>query len=548
MRTTSDLIVDTLTRHGVSRVFCVPGESYLGLLDALHDRDDVDTVVCRHESGAGFMALADARLTGAPGVALVSRGPGAANAAIAVHTAQQDGVPFLLIVGQVPRDHLRRDAFQEIDYGRMFGGMAKWTAEVSDPARMAETLLRACHVATSGLPGPVVIAVPEDVLTASCDTAPSAPQPAPRSAPHPDDTARLRDWLGAAHRPLLLAGSGIERTPGGREALHAFAEAWQLPVLVSFRRHDLFSNRHPLYAGDMGLAIPASQLALLQEADFLLVAGARLSDITTQGYRFPAAVRPEMRLVHVHADPAVIGTHFPADLGIACDPATLLRILEDPPGIPLERATWINRVASERERISRTRTFEVHDGIAFEEVVARLGASLAPDAIVTVDAGNFGAPVYRVVPFEPPQRLLAPIAGAMGFGVPAAVAAALRCPSRQVVCLVGDGGFLMTGSELAVALERRLPLKVIVSENRVYGSIRIHQEREYPGRTTGTGFANPDLMAMGRAYGFNATHLRRRADLERLPELLASPGPEFVVVDTSLEAVLPARNPPRVAD
>jgi acetolactate synthase-1/2/3 large subunit len=250
-----------------------------------------------------------------------------------------------------------------------------------------------------------------------------------------------------------------------------------------------------------------------------------------------------MRLVHVHADPAVIGTHFPTDLGIACDPATLLRILEDPPGIPLERATWINRVASERERISRTRTFEVHDGIAFEEVVARLGACLAPDAIVTVDAGNFGAPVYRVVPFEPPQRLLAPIAGAMGFGVPAAVAAALRCPSRQVVCLVGDGGFLMTGNELAVALERGLSLKVIVSENRVYGSIRIHQEREYPGRATGTGFANPDLLAVGRAYGFNATHLRSRADLARLPELLASPRPEFVVVDTSLEAVLPGRRP-----
>jgi acetolactate synthase-1/2/3 large subunit len=329
--------------------------------------------------------------------------------------------------------------------------------------------------------------------------------------------------------------------------LHTLAEAWHLPVLVSFRRHDLFSNRHPLYAGDMGLAIPASQLALLQEADLLLVAGARLSDVTTQGYRFPALVRPEMRLVHVHADPAVIGNHFPVDMAIACDPAALFRALGDPSGLAPDRDAWIGWLRRERERITRTRAFEVHDGIAFEEVVARLGACLAPDAIVTVDAGNFGAPVYRVVPFEPPQRLLAPIAGAMGFGVPAAVAAALRCPSRQVVCLVGDGGFLMTGSELAVAMERRLPLKVVVSENRVYGSIRIHREREYPGRTTGTGFANPDLVAVGRAYGFDATHLRSRADLDRLPELLASPGPEFVVVDTSLAAVVPARNPPQLA-
>lgn len=539
MPTVGRYLVDTLAAHGVSRVFCVPGESYLGLLDALHDRADIDTVVCRHESGAGFMALADARLTGRPGVVLVSRGPGASNAAIAVHTAQQDGVPFLLVIGQVAAADVRRDAFQEIDYGRMFGGIAKWTAEVTRPDRIAETMLRALRVATTGVPGPVVIAVPEDVLTAATSAAAIVPQPPVRSAPREEDLGTLREWIAGAARPILLAGSGLE-SDAGRAALRAFAERWSLPVIVSFRRQDLFPNDHPLYAGDMGLANPAPQMALLRETDLLIVAGARLSDITTQGYTWPRLVRPEMRLVHVHADPDVIGTHFAADLAIACEPALMMTRMDGPASAaPAARAGWIARLKAERDRIAAPRTFDVDDGVPFEEVVAAVGRHLAPDGIVTVDAGNFGAPAYRVIPFAPPQRLLAPIAGAMGFGVPAAVAAGLRHPGRQVVCLVGDGGFLMTGSELAVALERRLPLKVIVSENGVYGSIRIHQEREYPGRTTGTGFTNPDLLAIGAAYGLRVSRIASRADLGILPSVLASPGPEFVVVDTSVAAVLP---------
>ena len=541
MRTVSHCLVDTLAAHGISRVFCVPGESYLGLLDALHGRGDVDTVVCRHESGAGFMALADARLTERPGVALVSRGPGASNASIAVHTAQQDGVPFVLIVGQVPASCVRRDAFQEIDYGRMFGGIAKWVAEVTDPERIAETMLRALRVATSGVPGPVVIAIPEDILTAPCAAAAVAPQPPVRAAPAQADMAALGDWLRDAERPLVIAGSGLERT-GGREALRAFAERWQVPVMVSFRRHDLFPNAHPLYAGDLGLANPERQLSVLREADLLLVLGARLSDITTQGYTFPRLVRPEMRVVHVHADPAVIGTHFSADLGIGCDPVTLMHALAPFPAPASDvRETWAGRLREERVRISAPRHFEVDDGVPFERVVAAVGEHLAPDGIVTLDAGTFGAPAYRVIAFAPPQRMLAPIAGAMGFGVPAAVAASLRDPHRQVVCLVGDGGFLMTGSELAVAIERRLPLKVIVSENRMYGSIRIHQERDYPGRVNGTTFANPDLAAIGAAYGFAVTRIRTIDDLDRIPAALAAEGPQFVLVESSVAAVLPRR-------
>lgn len=534
--TVGALIVRSLVAHGIDRVFCVPGESYLGLLDALHGRADIDTVVCRHESGAGFMALADARLTGRPGVACVSRGPGACNAAIAVHTAQQDAVPMLLIVGQVARRDLDRDAFQEIDYRAMFGTIAKWVGEVTDPAAAPEVLLRALRTATTGLPGPVVISVPEDVLTAACDVDVVLPQRDVAAAP--DDAAldELRVLLARAERPLVIAGSGLDR-PGERERLLAFLEAWDLPAVVSFRRQDLLPNTHRLYAGDMGLANPPAQMAVLEDADLVLALGTRLTDITTQGYAFPLLVRPRQRLVHVHQDPAVLGTHFACDLAIACRAAALLAAIGAPQHAPPDRARWIARLVAERRQPVEIRP--VDDGVPFALVVAEVGRVLPPDAIVTVDAGIFAHSLYRNVPFAPPQRLLAPISGAMGFGVPAAVAAALRAPDRPVICLVGDGGLLMTGSELAVALERRLPLKVIVSENRSYGSIRVHQERDYPGRVSGTSFANPDLELFGRAYGFAVTRIRHVCEIGMLARLLAVPGPQFVLVESSLEAILP---------
>jgi acetolactate synthase-1/2/3 large subunit len=280
-------------------------------------------------------------------------------------------------------------------------------------------------------------------------------------------------------------------------------------------------------------------MATLREADLRVALGARLGDITTQGWSFPRLVRPEMRLVHVHADPAVIGTHFAADLAVACNPSVLLAALGAPSEPPTGRSGWIDRLGAERRAIAAPRRYAVDDGVPFESVVELVGRHLPADAILTVDAGTFGAPVYRVVPFAPPQRLLAPIAGSMGFGVPAAVAAGLREPGRPVICFVGDGGFLMTGNELAVAKERGLPLKVILSENGVYASIRINQERAFPGRPVGTAFANPDFELIGRAFGFATTRIRDLSELEHLPALLAAPGPQFIVVDTSLRAVLP---------
>lgn len=536
--TVGEAIVAALVANGIDRVFCVPGESYLGLLDALHGCQQIDTVVARHESGAGFMALADARLTNRAGVALVSRGPGASNAAIAVHTAQQDGVPFILIVGQVAAADVRRDAFQEIDYRQMFGSIAKWTIELTRPDRTAETMLRAIQVAHAGTPGPVVIAVPEDVLTSACPDVPAGMYSLVTAAPDAASILRMRRLIGEAKLPLVIAGSGITGEDGRSQLLRTL-EAWNIPAVVSFRRQDLIPNAHPLYAGDMGLANPASQMAVLRDADLIVVLGARLSDITTQGYTFPRLVRSEQTLVHVHADPDVLGTHFSCDLAIGAPVHAVLEALGTPAERPPARTNWIERLQTERRKIVALSDRQVSDGIPFERVVHAVGRALPPDAIVTVDAGTFGAPVYRVIPFAPPQRLLAPISGAMGFGVPAAVAAALRAPERPVICFVGDGGFAMTGSELSVAVERRLPLKVFVSENGIYASIRIHQEREYPGRTTGTSLTNPDLELIGRAYGATVTRLATLNDLERISALIAAPGLQFVVVTSSLQAILP---------
>jgi acetolactate synthase I/II/III large subunit len=536
--TVGKVIVDSLVANGIDRVFCVPGESYLGLLDALHGRADIDTVVCRHESGAGFMALADARITGRPGVALVSRGPGASNAAIAVHTAEQDSVPFILIVGQVAVRDVRRDSFQEIDYGHMFGKIAKWVAEVTDPERIGETMLRALQVATSGQPGPVVIVVPEDVLTAMTTCKVVLPQAKVRAAPHAEDIAKLRHLLAAAKQPLAIAGANLD-SKSGRAALAAFLAAWNMPTVVTFRNQDLFDNASPLYAGDMGLSNPDAQMAVFRDADLLLVLGARLSDITTQGYTFPQLVRPQMKLVHVYPDHQLIGTQFAADVGIACDAVTLIEAMGRPDKAAPQRETWIGRLKAEQRKIATPRTFKVDDGVPFETVVDHVGRHMAANAILTLDAGTFAAPAYRIIPFKPPQRLLAPIAGSMGFGVPAAVAACLRQPDVPVICMVGDGGFLMTGNELATAIERQLPLKVILAENGSYGSIRYHQERDYPGRVSGTSFANPDFELIGRAFWFTVTRIDVVAHLPRLTAALAAPGPQFILVRTSLQAILP---------
>ncbi|PWC30286.1 thiamine pyrophosphate-binding protein [Teichococcus aestuarii] len=539
-KTAAEILLDTLAARGADRAFCVPGESYIALLDALHAHPSIDLVTCRHEGGAGFMAVADARLTGRPGIVLVSRGPGACNAAIALHTAEQDAVPLILLIGQVEKRDLRRRAFQEIDYGAMFGGIAKWVGEATHPDEVPELIARAWSMATQGVPGPVVLSLPEDVLAAPC-AAPALPPTRLGAAGLPADTAaELAGLLRRAERPILLAGHGLDG-PGGRAALRAFAEAWQLPVAVSFRRQDLFPNDHPLYAGDLGLRNPHAQRQAFAEADLVLALGTRLTDITTQGYSWPA---PGQRLVHVCADPRFLGWLFPAELAIAAEARAVLAALSaEPAAAPPGRDGWNRRLRQLQEADSRATAGDFPDGLPFLRVAQLVGECAPADAIVTLDAGTFAAPFYRKLAWRPPQRLLAPISGAMGFGVPAAVAAALRHPERTVICAVGDGGALMTGGELAVGMARRLPIKLLLSDNGSYASIRIHQERQHPGRVSGTDLANPDLGAWCAAFGAPLLRVETEADLPALAQALRAPGPLAAVVRTSLRAVLPPARP-----
>ncbi len=538
MPTAAEQLVGFLAAQGIDRAFCVPGESYIALLDALHAHPRIDLVTAHSEGGAGFMAVADAKLTGRPGVVLVSRGPGACNASIAVHTAEQDAVPLILLVGQVERRDLRRRAFQEIDYTVMFNGIAKWVGEATDPDQVPELIARAYAMATGGVPGPVVLSLPEDVLAMPC-TAPMLPATIARPAPPaPADTARLAALLRAAERPILLAGHAFE-APGGRDALLAFAEAWNLPVAVSFRRQDLFPNGHALYAGDLGLRNPDAQRTAFAEADLILALGTRLTDLTTQGWTWPA---PGQRLVHVCAEPRFLGWQFPAELALAADArAVIAALAPEAATAPAARGAWNARLRAlhlaDCEVVPRT----TPDGIAFAGVAKLVERALAPDAILTLDAGTFGAPFYRKVQWHPPQRLLAPVSGAMGFGVPAAVAAALRFPGRQVVCAVGDGGVLMTGAELAVAVARGASIKLLLSDNGSYASIRIHQERTHPGRVSGTTLENPDFLAWCRAFRVPVLAVDTDADLPALEAAFRAPGPLAAVVRTSLEAVLPRR-------
>ncbi|MBW8270034.1 thiamine pyrophosphate-binding protein [Caldovatus aquaticus] len=534
--TAAERLIAFLAAQGIDRAFCVPGESYIALLDALHAHPTIDLVVARQEGGAGFMAVADAKLTGRPGVVLVSRGPGACNAAIAVHTAEQDAVPLILLVGQVERRDLRRNAFQEIDYASMFRGIAKWIGEATDPEQVPELIARGYAIAMQGVPGPVVLSLPEDVLAMPCAT-PVPPatlvRPAPPAAA---DAARLAALLRAAERPVVLAGHALD-APGGREALLGFAERWRLPVAVSFRRQDLFPNDHPLYAGDRSFGTPPAQAAAFDEADLVLALGTRLTDLTTQGYAWP---RPGQRLVHVCAEPRFLGWQFPAELALAADArAVIAALAREPAGAPAGREAWCARLRALQTADSQVVARSYPDGVAFAQV-AKLVGELAPaDAIVTLDAGTFGAPFYRKVAWRPPQRLLAPVSGAMGFGVPAAVAAALRHPERPVICAVGDGGALMTGGELAVGVARGANIKLLLSDNGCYASIRIHQERAHPGRVSGTDLANPDFATWAAAFRVPVLRVETEADLPRLAAALRAPGPLAAIVRTSLEAVLP---------
>jgi acetolactate synthase-1/2/3 large subunit len=541
LNTSAHAFISVLAAHGVDRIFQVPGESYIGLLDAVADFPQIDLVTCRHEAGAGFMACADGRLTRRPGVVMVSRGPGATNASIAVHTAQQDAIPFILVVGQVPQKDLRREAFQEIDYRAMYGTIAKWVFEATDPQQLPEIAYKAIRMATSGTPGPVVIAIPEDVQQQAI--APVAWHARAHDGLRASATAlaRVRSLLMQAQRPLIVAGGAFD-VPGGREALQAFAQAWHVPVCVAFRRHDVFANSHPLFVGDLGLANPAQQLERFHSSDLILALGTRLDDVTSQNYTFPTLPQPAQPLVHCYPDPRVVGLHFATEVGLACDPVGLVQdLMPDQPVEPQpERRAWVDGLRQLHAQHAAWPKRQADDGVRFAEVVRHLKAQAPADVRVCLDAGTFAAPVYRHFGFDFPQRLMAPLAGAMGYGAPAAVATALREPRSQVVCMVGDGGFMMTGNEMIAAVQRRLPILFILANNGSYASIRIHQERAYPQRHPGTDLFNPDFLAIALGFGMTAERVEREDQIEAaLQRGLQANGPYFIEVMTSLQVTLP---------
>ena len=539
--TSSHALFQVFADHGMDRLFLVPGESYLGLLDALVDFPNMDVVTCRHEGGAGYMAVADGRLTRRPGLALVSRGPGASNAAIAVHTAQQDAVPFILVIGQIAARDLRREAFQEVDYQKMFGSVAKWVFECTTPEQIAEAAFKAIRMATSGVPGPVVLVLPEDIQQQT------VPKPSFKQHPHvfglpsTEKLAEITQQLAVAQRPVVIAG-GVFDCPGGREALAAFVHHWQLPTLVSFRRHDIFANDDALFVGDLGLSNPAAQMATLQTSDFILALGTRLGDITTQNYQFPAYGQAAQTLLHCYPDSRVVSWDTVADYPLVCDPIGLVKALcEKPaPSPSAARVNWLKALREHSQSWAAWPSRTPKAGVNFTEVVRALMTYAPLDTTICLDAGTFAAPVYRHFIFKTGQRLMAPLAGAMGYGTPAAVACALREPTRTTVCIVGDGGFLMTGNEMILAVERKLPIIFIVSNNASYGSIRLHQERGYPGRVSGTSLFNPDFHDLARSFGMAATRITHKEDINAVIETtFRVHEPILIEVNTSLDAILP---------
>jgi acetolactate synthase-1/2/3 large subunit len=532
--------------NGIDRVFVVPGESYLGLLDALNDFPDIDLVTCRHESGAAFMAGVDGRITGTPGVAMVSRGPGATNASIGVHAAQQDGTPLILVVGQVSVKDLRREAFQEIDYQKMYGSIAKWVCEVTSPRDLAEAAFKAIRVATAGVPGPVVLVIPEDVQQELVERPHWIAVRESPARPDAATLARVRERLSTAKRPLVIAGGGLA-VRDGRAAVLKLAEEYELPVAVSFREHDLFPNDHPLFVGDLGLANPADQIAAFESSDLILALGTRLGDITTQGYTFPRCPRPSQTLVHCIADGHFVNQHFMAEIGLVADPIALARALVESPA-PFDRAArreWATSLRAIHERIASWPTVTAADGVPFVDVVRALRDRASDDVVLCLDAGTFAAPVYQHFSFVGAQRLMASFSGAMGYGTPAAVASQMRWPNRKVVCMVGDGGFMMTGNEMIAAVDRGLPILFVLANNNCYGSIRIHQDREYPGRHLGTTLSNPDFTAIAQAFGMEAERVERVEQVGgAIARGLAATRPYFIEVETSLSAVLPGGGAP----
>ncbi|KQR83370.1 thiamine pyrophosphate-binding protein [Burkholderia sp. Leaf177] len=535
------LVVDALLTHGVDRVFCVPGESFLAILDSLHDETShIQTIVCRHEAAAANMAEAVGKLTGRPGIALVTRGPGATHASIGVHTAFQDSTPMILLIGQCAREHMDREAFQEIDYRRMFGQMAKWVAQIDDPRRIPEYLSHAFHTATSGRPGPVVLALPEDVLSDACEAVPGAPRyQRVAAAPAPAQIERVRELLAASKKPFVIAG-GSGWTEEATADFARFAETWQLPVGCAFRFQDTLDNNHPNYAGDVGLGINPALAARIRDADLLLVLGPRMGESTTGGYTLLDIPKTKQTLIHVHQGAEELGRVYSADLPIVSgmpEMAAALAALQPPANVAWSGAIEEAHDAYLAWREPRPMLGDVQLG----EIMEQLSARLPADSIVTNGAGNYATWLHRHYAYRHFRSQVAPTSGAMGYGVPAAIAAKSLYPERVVVAFAGDGCFMMSSQELATAMQYQLAVIFVVVNNQQYGTIRMHQERHYPNRVHGTALTNPDFAAYARAFGAHGELVETTAQfMPAFERALKSGLPSVIEIRIPQDASTPA--------
>jgi len=503
IRNAARILIDQLQIQGVNHVFCVPGESYLAVLDALYDARGIRLIVNRHESGSTFMADAYAKLTGQPGVAFVTRGPGATNASIGVHTAFQDSTPMVLFVGQVGNDFVEREAFQEIDYRRMFGQMAKWVAQIDVASRIPEYVAHAFQVATSGRPGPVVLALPEDLLEQTADVDDAACHQPVQSAPTDAQIGGIRRLLGQARTPLVLLG-GTGWTEAACEDMRRFAEANHLPVACAFRYQDLFDNRHANYVGDVGIAINPKLAQRVRDADLILAIGPRLGEMTTSGYSLLAVPRPRQTLVHVHQGVEELGRVYQAQMMIASGMPQLASRLAAM--MPVESPTWTAATLEARVQYEAWQAQAPVYGaekprLDLWQVVQMLQATVPADTIIANGAGNFSTWAHRYWRYGGLRTQLAPTSGSMGYGVPAGIAAKLVAPERTVVTFAGDGDFLMTAQELATAAMYQAGVLILIFNNGMYGTIRMHQERHHPARVIGTELLNPRFDLLAQSYG-----------------------------------------------
>ena len=545
MSSVAQLLADSLEAHSISEVFCVPGESYIGLTSALVEREKVRIIVCRHEAGAAFMATADGRLRNRAGVVLVSRGPGLANGLVAIHSAYHDATPLVVIIGQVERADFGRLALQEQNYSLLLADITKSVIEVNQPEIASEAIARAFHLAESGTQGPVAVVIPEDLFDEETHTPVIMPAPKLSSSPRQEDLDKLAEMISRAERPLILVGGALlAESLDDKDVLNdlnTLSESWVLPISPTHRRPQLFDSKHSNYGGYMGIRVPPSLLDHMKKTDLMVVLGERMTDTVSQSYKFPSAPKPQFFMAHIWPDADEIGRVWHPNLGIPASPHDVIKGLlhKSIPKDINKRKNWVETLNKEHNKLLSKEWNPTSDGVNFAAVVCEVDKYLEKDATITSDAGNFGSFIHRYIGFGQKHVFLSSVVGAMGSGMPMAVAAGLRRPGKQTVCFIGDGGVLMMGNEIATAVQYGVNPIIIIADNSMYGTIGMHSYVRYPNKPfmQGTKLTNPDFAAWARSFGAEGITIQTEADVSAAIDKAFSIRVKPVVVHCHTSAV-----------